>query len=143
MGGDLAVVGDEDERRLVLALEAGKKLHHLSGILAVEIPRGFIREQNPGAVGEAAGDGCALPLTAGEFDGKMMQAMRKADRIQQLRSPCGAELGRQALAEHGDLDVFNNRERAQKVERLKNKPDLAGAVASGVWQSGHRFATID
>ena len=132
MSRDLVVVSDQHKRRAVLALELAKNLHHMGGILAIEVSCRLIREQDGRPIGEAPGNRRSLPLPSRELDRKMIDAVRKTNRFQQLRRAGGAGRRRKTLAKHGDLHIFCYSEGGQQVERLEDKANLATTIPGGI-----------
>ena len=82
--GDGGVVGDEDHGVFALMMDAAEEVHDLGGVLGIEVAGGFIGEEDGGFVGEAAGDGDALALTAGEFFGHVIEAMAHAHGFEEF-----------------------------------------------------------
>ena len=81
------VVRHQDEGHVLLAAETHDQVEDQLRAFAVEVARGFVGEQDGGAIGQAARDGDALAFSAGEFGGKMMQPRFKSDRFQQFERP--------------------------------------------------------
>src|SRR5215831_11302448 len=63
--GDGGVVGDKDERELVVAAEFAEQGDDVVAGVVVEVAGGFVGEQHFGLFGEGAGDCDALLLAAG------------------------------------------------------------------------------
>src|SRR5215471_4034374 len=63
--GDGGVVGDEDERELVVAAEFAQQGDDVVAGVLIEVAGGFVRQQHFGLFGEGAGDRDALLLAAG------------------------------------------------------------------------------
>ena len=57
---DLDVVGDQDERRPALAIDAEDQVDHRVRCVAVQVARGLVAEENLRPVDEGAGESDAL-----------------------------------------------------------------------------------
>ena len=80
-GGDIRLVGDDDDGLpgLVEHVEYG---HDLVAGGGVEVPRGFVRQDDGRLLSQGSGDRHALPLSAGELIGPMASAICQADHLQ-------------------------------------------------------------
>ena len=78
------VVGDDDERGAVV-VEAAEEIEDLAPGRGVELTGGLVGEQKHGMVGERAGDGDPLHLSAGELRGAVAAACRRARRTPAAR----------------------------------------------------------
>ena len=69
---------------LLLLVELHNEIQNELRIHAVEVARGFVRNEHGRAIGKASSYGDTLPLTAGELGGKMVEAMFQPDSLEQL-----------------------------------------------------------
>src|SRR5262249_42824019 len=96
------------------------------GVLAIQVPRWLIGQQNRRVVDERAGDGHSLLLAARKRARLMIQPLRDAEQAQnllELRVGLGIRSGDVA----GDGDVVARGQVRQQVELLKNETDRAFA----------------
>ncbi len=64
---EMRLVGHDDHRLAVLLHQPPENIEHLLCVLAVEIARGLIRENNRGVIRERPGDRHAPTLSAGDL----------------------------------------------------------------------------
>src|SRR2546423_11912896 len=74
----LLVVGDDDERRAI-AVQPLKQRNDFGAGAGVELSRRLVGEEQRWPVRERARDGNALLLSARQFGGTMIDALREAD----------------------------------------------------------------
>ncbi len=86
-GGDVEVVGDEEEGGVGFFAEGEDEGEGLLGAGGIEGAGGFVGEDELGAVGEGAGDGDALLLAEGHFSGTVVEAFGKADPFEDVGGP--------------------------------------------------------
>ena len=60
----LRVVGDHDDAAALLVGQTAEDLHDDAGVLSVQVPRGFVRQEDRSAGAQAPGDGHPLLLSA-------------------------------------------------------------------------------
>ena len=95
--GDVRFMGHQDDGDPGLLVELLEDFHDLQARAGVQVPRGFIGQNQGGLVHKSAGDGHALLLAAGELAGKMMFPPLKAHLL--IRTPWRARrLSREELS---------------------------------------------
>ena len=119
------LVGDHDDGD-ALVVELLKHAHDFDARAAVEIAGRLVGEQERGLIGERAGDGHTLLLTAGKLIGRVVSAFTEADGRQRLQGPLALAFAGQALAgvEHRQFDIFQSGRAREQIKALKNKPDF-------------------
>ena len=127
--GDPLIVRDHhDGQPLMVGLL--DQVEDLIAGLYVQIPRGFVGEQDFGIIGKRTGDGRTLPLAAGEFAGAVVETMIEPESFKEVVGSCPGFLcadssGHKAW-EHG---ILKYRQLWQQVVELKDKADGPGAVS--------------
>ena len=88
---DLGVVGDEDERLAVLAVEPAEEGEDLGRALRVEVAGRLVGEDERRPVHQRSGDRHPLLLAAGELGRAMVASAGQPDEVERLvgRRPCG------------------------------------------------------
>jgi len=86
--GDIVFVCDEHHRDVSLPVQLLEDAHHFNAGFRVEVPGGFVCQENRRLVDERSGNGHALLLTAGQLVGMVIGAILQADRLESLeRTP--------------------------------------------------------
>src|SRR5262249_28144964 len=83
MRGDVMLVSHEDDRVAALVQHV-QQLYDLFGGLRVEVARRLVRENDRRIVDQGAGDGDALPLTAGKLVRLVRYSLAEIDRFERL-----------------------------------------------------------
>src|SRR5438876_2331199 len=124
VGGDVGIMGDDDDRH-ALTVQLDEQLHdRLSGV-GVERAGRLVGEQEQRLVDDGARDRHALLLAARELIGQVVHAIAEADpleRVDRFLAPRAAAL---AGVDHGQLDVLERRVARQQIERLEHEANLA------------------
>ena len=81
--GDVLVVGDDDQRE-AFPVQLLEEIEDGCGGARVEIPGGFVGEQQAGRAYDGPGDGDPLPLAAGQLSGQEVDAMAEPDALRGL-----------------------------------------------------------
>lgn len=72
----------------------------------------------------------------------MIKPMVEPDELEQLRCAFTPLRERAAGFEHRDLHVLRSRKSREKMKRLENEPNLAGAISCGIRSIRQRFPAI-
>ena len=132
-GGELGVVGYDDEGLAVLVAEGEEELVELAGVLGVEVAAGLVGQDGHGAVHQCAGDGDALLLAAAEGGGLVGGAVVDLEFLQQLAG-AGFGLTEGGAGDEGwDADVLQGGEFGQEVVGLEDEADVLVAEACEVF----------
>src|SRR5689334_2402644 len=124
--GDLAVVGDEQDR-LAVRVEAAEQLEDLVAALGVERARRLVGEQQRRLVGERTRDREALALTAGEDAGRILRLLREPEQVEQVAGPGLGALARRARDHRGKGHVLERGHALEQVEELEDDADVVPA----------------
>ena len=108
-GGEVEVVRDEHERRAAPGVHSQQDVDDVLPVGRVEIAGGLVREEQARLVGQRAGDGHALLLSAGELRRVMMPAPGQSDLVEQGLRPWSRLAN--AGQFHGHQHVLERRER--------------------------------
>ena len=127
MIGEFAVVRDQHERGLVLAVKVDEQLENVFAVFTIEVAGRFVGHQQRRPGDEGASEGNALLFAAGQLDGIVVSAIAEADAIQQFQSAFA--VGAFAAEFGGQQHVFFSSERGHELIRLKNEADFASAQA--------------
>ncbi len=120
--GNLLLVRDEDDR-LTSGVEVVEDAQdHLSGG-CVQVPGGFVGEDDQGIVDEGPGDGGPLLLASGKLRRAVMSPVGEADDFDHGLGSFAAVGGRMALIEEGDFEILEHGELRNEVEALKDETD--------------------
>lgn len=123
MLGDVRLVGDEDDC-LAAGADFVKDAHDFVTCFCVEVAGGLIRHEDGGVVDEGAGDGDPLALAAGEFGGKMVDAVPEFDLSDVFFGDFTAFAEVSATIDHREFHIFADGHLRQEIEILKDKADL-------------------
>lgn len=135
-------MGRHHHRLPPLVRQGAQEVQNLAGADAVEIASGFVGQEHEGFHDQGAGDGHTLLFAAGE----LIRAVRPATfQPHLIQNPAGAARRfRGGAAGDGERqrDVFFRREYVDKVEILKDDPDLPPAEQRppGLVHGGHVHA---
>ena len=87
--GGFRTVGDEHEGGAGFVGEFAKEFQNVGPVGGIEIARGFVGQEEGGAMTERAGDGDALHFAAGELGGAGVGAVSEADAGEELADAFG------------------------------------------------------
>src|SRR5712691_99986 len=104
------IVGHHDDRAALAAVEILQDRHDLVPHLAVEVPRGLVREEDPRSSDDGPGDRDALLLASRELRGEVVDARGKTHAVESGEGPFPALGRREPAIEQRDLDVVEDRE---------------------------------
>ena len=122
---DAVVVRHEQHRASTAAREVADELDHLPSGLLVERGGGLVGEHDARITRERAGDGHALPLSAGELIGAPIGMGLEPDRAQHAEGAfTHLRFGTGVLVHERHLDVAPRGERVEEVVRLEDVADL-------------------
>ena len=125
----LAVVGDDDQRRPLVAVQLDEQVHDVVAGVGVEGAGRLIRQHDGRRPDQGAGDGHALLLSAGQLVRLVMGALSHADPLER---PAGAAVhlraARPAVGQR-QAHVLKRGEAGQQVEGLEHEADAR--VADG------------
>ncbi len=131
-GDDLFVVGDDDDGGLVALGHVAQDADHRQRAHAVERRSGLIGEDHRRTVDQAAGDGHALLLAAGELRGHGLGAVLHVERGEQFQRTL-ARFAVGFASEHGQQrDVVGDVEEGNEIRRLEHEADLVAAQGAQV-----------
>jgi hypothetical protein len=83
-GEHFVVVGGANDGDAFFAVEGFHELDDFLTGFGVEVSSGFVGEDDAGRVGKGAGDGDALLLSAGEFEGFVVESVAEADALEDV-----------------------------------------------------------
>ena len=132
-GGDVGVVGDEEDGLAAFFVLSEEGVHDGAAGLGVEIAGGFVGEEEGGLVDEGAGDGDALAFAAGELGGAVFEAGFEAEVFEEGDgfgfAGAGADEGFvPGGGDHGGEEgVFEDVEFGEEVVELEDEAE--GVVA--------------
>ena len=121
--GDVDLVGHHDDG-LPLPVQRLEEAHDLLAGGAVEIAGRLVGQQDAGRVDQRARDGHALPLSAGELVGPVLDPVAQPDPRERITRQRAALLGSQPGVDQGELHVVQRRGPGQQVEGLEHESDL-------------------
>ena len=119
VGGEVGVVGDDDESR-ALPVEAMEDVEDELLVGLVEIPGGFVGQDDLRMVDEGAGDAHALLLTAGQLRGQVVGSVPQTHVLQGLH---GLLLVRHRMVVLRHHDILDGCQMRDKVELLEDQAD--------------------
>src|ERR1051325_1738844 len=125
--GVVRVVGDHDDRGLLLTVELAQDLHDLLAHLAVEVARWLVGEQDLRLADERTGGGNALLLCAGELRRGGVDARGEPDAVEDRARASAPLAAEKTSVEEPDLDVVEHAQIGHEVETLEDEPDLGVA----------------
>src|SRR5487761_1053765 len=135
-GGDVAVVGDDDDGGAVGVQFVKQFQDGLAGG-AVQVARRLVGHQQSGSADQRPGDSDPLPFPAGQLVGPVAEAVAEPDPVQglaRLRAPGG---GAPAPVQHAVGHVVQHGQPVEKEKLLEHEPEPAGPQA-GQLAVGHR-----
>ncbi len=83
-GREIQIVRGDHRRHAFLVHELHKLVENAIGGVGIEIAGGLVRQQDLRLIGDGAGNGHALLLTAGKFRRPMVPALRETKRPQEV-----------------------------------------------------------
>src|SRR3990172_11976939 len=125
VGGDVRLVGDEEDSHLHLPVEPLEDLQDLLAGAGIQVPGGLIGQDEGGAVDQGPGDGYPLLLAPGKLCGAVVGPVFQPYHLQGLQGPLPPF--RSAGVEQGKLHLLQGRHSRQQVEALEDEADLAVA----------------
>jgi hypothetical protein len=122
-----AVVGHHQDRFALLGEVVKNGENGFSGA-RIQVAGGLIGDDNRRVVCQGAGDRCALLLPSGNRRRKLVGVVFQPDHPQQIHGALFALARIVNVAEiHGQHDIFQQGQRGQQLEELKNYPQVAAA----------------
>ncbi len=130
MGGEMqhAWIVRHHHHRATAAVQLGEHLHDAVTAGAIQVPGGFIRQDQQRIVDQGAGDGHALLLPAGELGRFMATAFLQPHPFEQLCRVLTAFGCRDAVEAHGEGNILRRVHAGDQVEGLKDKSHRLAAV---------------
>ncbi len=131
-GGYFVAVGDDHERGYLPRMKVFEKLQDVLGISSIEVPGGFVGEQECRRVHQGPRDRRALHFAATELMRKVRRSV--TDPGQLHRMPGGGRglgLGL-ALELQRQCHVLQHRESREKIEKLEYDADVLTPVAGPI-----------
>ena len=105
-----------------------EQFQHQVGIDGIQVAGRFISHQHGRIVGQGAGDGGALLLSARKRGGEFVGLVGNAHHFQQLQGARFALTGGDGCAEiHCQQEVFLHGQRGQQLKELEHHPHIAPA----------------
>src|SRR6201999_4243665 len=101
-----------------------EKLEDLATGTLIEGAGGLVRQKEARPAREAARDGDALLLAAGELIGPVARAVGEAHATEELEGPALALRARHAGVEHRKPHVLERRRVSDEIEGLKDEADV-------------------
>ena len=126
-GGGVRVVGDHDDGLAMIPAQRFEQRQDLVSRLAVEIPGGFVRQDQGRVRDERAGDAHALLFAARELPRMMAQAVGKANRGEGQADLTPATGGAQMGQQQRQLDVPLGGQGGEEVVELEDESHVSGA----------------
>ena len=126
-GGDIAAVGDHDDRRAVTLADIAEKFDDERAGFGIEVAGRLIGQQNPRLHEQRPRERRPLHFAAGKLVQPVPRAMLHADGGEQFRAPALDFLRRLILQQAGQAHVFLHRQRRQQVEELEDETDFRPA----------------
>ena len=124
-GGDVVVVGDEQDR-LAARVQAAEQLEHLVAALGVERTGRLVGQQQRRLVGQGAGDGQPLALAAGQRRRATALALSpRPSRSSRSRARVSAGLRLRPAMTAGSDHVLERGHALEQVEELEDDADVA------------------
>ncbi len=131
-------MGNHDHR-LAGGNELQEELEDVLGRGRIEVARRLVGHQQRRVVGQSAGDGRALLLTAGDLAGQLVSLVGQPDGIEQGHRPRLPFTPRQLLDQvHRQHDVLDQAERRQQLKELEDDAQMF-ATPDGQLVFGHRM----
>ncbi len=122
--GEGAVMGDQQQGRALLPVEAEEQVAYPAAGLAIEVAGRLVGEQQRRPGHEGTSDGDTLLLASGEGARQVAAASVEPDGLQGRAHPRWIPLAAQL---EGKGDVLLHREMGQQVERLEHEADRGQA----------------
>ena len=119
--GLFLVVRDHDDGAAVLLVQAVEQLHHLGTHLRVEVTRRLVGKDDVRVADDGTCDGDALALPAGKLRREMAHTVRQADLLQDRLRHASTLLGAGLAVKERQLDIVQDVQRVNQVERLENE----------------------
>ena len=113
-------------------MQTPEQLEHFETPGGVERAGGLVGEHERRLVGEGAGDGEALTLTAGQHAGRVPRLVGEPEEVEQVARPrLGLPAGH-AGDDGRQRDVLQNAHALEQVEELEDDADVTAAHTSQV-----------
>ena len=126
------VVGNDNERLTPFSAQVPDQCMEKIGILTVEVPRGFIRQDNAWIIHQCAGNGDTLLLSTRKLRGPLVGPISHPDLSEKFQ--CSVFDRRQFLP--GDQGrhcyILQGGEFRKEVVKLKHKPNAGAPEASKI-----------
>jgi hypothetical protein len=135
IGGDVGLVGNEDDGDSLLAIERAERFHDLVRGSRIEIAGRLIGEKKARCIDQRAGNRDALLLAAGELAGRIALALPQAEKVQRRARPLdahGAALRPRRGVIERQADILDGAGAGQEIEALENKAEPFAADAGEV-----------
>ena len=115
------VVADEDRRQSVEPVCFSDEVLQLEAHIVVDGGEGFVQEQQGGAAGDGAGEGCALLLAAGQEGGFAVLQLLQLHHFEELVNDLAV-----GFFGEGKLQLLAHRQVGEEGEVLEDKADGTG-----------------
>ena len=137
------VVRDHDHTGPLFMRDLAEEFHDLTAAMGVEGRGWFVGENEAGVIGEGAGDGDPLLLTAGEGSGQVIGSVANSQVIQQFLRPESCLTRCDIVDFQGDAHILNGGKEGDEVCLLEDKAHMASAKGSEVDQGVLAFQDSD
>ena len=117
-------MGDEDDGSFFVAGELGEELNDDGAGGGVQIARGFVGEDDRGAMEEGASHGGALELAARKLVGTVVSAVGELNGAEEFASASTGGRGDAASEEERKEYIFFDRESGEEVKELEYEADF-------------------
>src|SRR5690606_15564210 len=126
-GGDLLVVGDDDEARPRLGGRLAQHAQDLLAGLLVEGAGGLVGEDHAGGAGERTGDGDALRLPAGQLAGATILHAAQAEVAEPLTGGGDRLVPWHAAEQQREGSVLVGGELGEELTGLEHEAEVVAA----------------
>jgi len=120
----LRAVRDKKQRRSRFVSEFPKQLQNGGAVDRIEITRWFVRQNQRRPMGQRSRNSDPLLLSTGHLVGKRVAARSEPHPLEQRSDTRHAFRPRQSGELQRQLDVFEDRQCREQMEKLKNRTDL-------------------
>lgn len=131
-------MGHREDRRVVRPSRLEQRLENDPLVRGIEVPGGFVREQEPGTGHQGPADGAALSFTLAETIDGTPGEVRDPEALEQAARPGASRIVEGKVAEtEGKQDVLDHGQMRQEPEVLEDDAD-PGETESSTTRLGER-----
>ncbi len=114
-------MGRQDKRRPLFGIQGKQKIRDPLSVPGIQMTRGLVSKEDPGAASKRPRQGHALLLPPGEGGGPVVKPPLEPDR--RKRRPRPFRRVRKPAQPEREEDVFQRRETGQQMESLEHETD--------------------